>query len=476
MKVKLRLIPPLADFATCWGPRYLVFMGGRGVGKTHALAARIILLTTRFKKFNYLVIVPNASELGEQIFDTLMENDVFRLQHVRHANSHNGYSIRLKNGSRIKIVSVARARISLRGKNINELAVEECQNREYTEAMFEQLFETMVRGASPVGNRGTILFVGQFGNEWIKRRLYDFGSATLDDGAPNPRYTPSLFRSWRVPASEGFIYKQPGGPEDYARRRQMAIDAGRLHAFNQEMECIPTASEYAAFSPEMIDDVSKHTQFKLGGDGRYPRPNIIETRPFSLAEYVVVVDPGRTTDPTGILVGDAFGNIADTDCYPRGQDHEVSARNACRLAQLYGSSPKSPALLVCMANEFRRKGQTDDRYAEIYKRHCLNSHVPFECLYEGGGAKQDFVDGLQLALQRKRIAIPKNCDTLLAQLKAYEFRKKKRWNIGGQMEYGAPEGQDSHDDLVSCLYGYVEALNQEWVYARGRNNLGVGAI
>ncbi len=442
------------EICTCFGPRYLAPMAGRGFGKTEVFKGRSTYLCTRYPKFHYLYISP-VSDLGETVFEEMVSDNSF-YKHVKTATNHKYPQIDFKNKAWIKFRSLQRPR-GLRGKNIHEAFLDEIQEKEYTERVFRRVIDPMVRGQSPVGNHGTIVFSGQFGHDWFKKQIYNFGSPTLDDEVtPNPMYQPNAYRSWRISASEGYIYQTPDGQVDYAQKKQRAIDTGQLHAWNAEMECIPTASEYAAFNTDQIDEVSIRTLHQLGTDQRFPMPNRMEAQPRSGVQYIVVADPGRTVDPTGILIGDSSGNVVFEDVYPLGQDHAISARNAAQLAVKYNN-----ALLICAANEFRKGNSDDDAYVILYKEMADRFHLTFRAVYEGGGEKVRMIDRFTLALQQKLFAIAPQCVKTLTQLKAYEYAEKKKSGGLKKMEFSGPEG--THDDLVSCAYIYVEAaITRQW--------------
>ncbi len=444
------------EICTCFGPRYLSVMAGRGFGKTEIFKGRSTYLCTRYPKFHYIFISPVA-DLGETAFEEMVADNSF-YKHVRAATNRKYPQIDFKNKSWIKFRSLQRPR-GLKGKNIHEAFLDEIQEQEYTERVFRRIIDPMVRGASPVGNHGTIVMAGQFGNPWMKEQYYNFGSPTLDDEKTlNPTYQPAAFRSWRIPASEGYIYQDEAGARDYAEKKQRAIDTGKIHAWNAEMECIPTESEYAAFNADQIDEVSIRTKYRVKPKDQPNFPNVLnraQTQPTAGMGYIVISDPGRRVDPTSVTVGDVLGNIVHEETYPLGQEHSVSARKAALLAVRFNN-----ALLICAANEFIVKGRTDDSYVTDYKNAADTYHLDFKAVYEGGGEKKRMVERAMLALEQKVVVIAPECTTTLAQMKAYLYAEKKRAGLR-HMEYGAPPGQ--HDDCVTCFYIYVEAaVTRQW--------------
>ncbi len=451
------------DFVMCDGPRYLTAMVGRGGGKTNAIMARATRLCTTYPKFQYMYISP-VGDLGETCFEEMTNNSYF-MKHVRKATNRKYPQIDFKNKSCMKFRSMQRPR-GLRGKNIHEVALDEIQDLVYTKAHFQNIIDPLVRGASPIGNFGTVCMAGQFGNPWVKEQFYDFGSPVNDDGSKNERYQPHMWRSWRIPASKGWIYEQGDGPADYQRRKEQLISAGEKAVWDQEYECIPTANQCAAFPTVQIDDVSKNTPIQIGSE-RTPRRNAIEENPRSGVPYVAVVDLGCQPDPTGIIIGDNRGNVVYEEEYPVGQLHEVSARKACALAAKFNR-----AILVIDSTGGAQPGKPDpDAFVKYYRQFADDFGLGgFYPIYFGGNSgreKQRMVNNFTLYLQSKRIAIPVKCVKTLTQLKAYEYRRNANKKL---MEYGGPRG--THDEFVSCMLMYVEALQRDWAHLHRGGTLG----
>ncbi len=86
--------------------------------------------------------------------------------------------------------------------------------------------------------------------------------------------------------------------------------------------------------------------------------------------------------------------------------------------------------------------------------------------------KKRIIEAVAIWLQRKALAIPVGCAQTLRQVKAYEYKQSPRTKL---YTYSGPVG--THDDLVSCLAMYVEALVRDWIMSStGRRNFGVGAV
>ncbi len=460
--MKIGLMKFAHDFVKCIGPRYISFMAGRGAGKTHAIIARMKWLCTRYPKFHYMYVSPTI-ELGQEVYEEMIGDANF-MKFVKSHNCKNGCpQINFKNKSWIKFRSMQRPQ-SLRGKNLHEVGMDEQQNPIYTEAVFNRVLNPMLRGKSPIGNFGTLVMLGQFkgGDDWPKRRFYDFGREHLDDEKTvNPRYQPGMYRSWRIPASEGYIYQIDGGAEEYARRREEHLSAGHRNEWEQEYECIPCVSQYAAFPADQIDDISKNRLWQIGGTNRYRLAP--QQGPRQGVGYAVIVDMGRTTDPTGILIGDQFGNIVHEEIYPLGQLHEISARKAAMTAARWNK-----ACLVVDATGGAKPGQPDqDSYVKFYRQFADKFNLDFHPIYQGGNEKVRMVDNVTLFLQGKKFAIPKECVNCIGQLKAYEYSQNKKTK---RMEYSGPVG--THDEMCSCVLMYIEALTREWIHVRAGGTLG----
>ena len=453
----IAVMPCMMEMVTTVGPRYLTMMAGRGAGKTHGIGCRIKYLTSSYPGFKYVYLGPSTKH-GKDVFNELRCDYDYR-KFIRSANARDPYPIiKLKNESEVVFRSVARGDI-LTGGNEHEFCLDESQHRIYTEDLVDAILNPALRVDSPVGNKGTLLMCGQFrGDDWRKKRFWNYGVSTLDDGEPNPMYMPNEYRSWRAPASAGWTYQVAGGPERYEQERQRHIRDGKQSFWDQEFDCLPCSNQYAAFPPDSIDDCSIRMPYRLCRSNEERTKNEVETEPRPGMGYAVVVDPGEVIDPCGVLVGDARGNIVAERVYPRGQRMELSARNAALLARKFNN-----ATLVCMANEFRAPGEKGEAYVTKFREAAREFGLTFKDLYEGGGLKKRMIRYLLFGFQDKTVAIAPGCTQLLAQLKAYEYSVSKRPGSEKRMTYSAPDGQ--HDDLCSAAMGYFEfAVTHKWVF------------
>lgn len=437
----ISLMPYALEVVQSLYVRYLILMWGRGAGKTHAITARIKWLTTKYPKFQYMYIGPLA-EHGGAVFKTLCNDYEFR-KFIRRSYSRPYPTIELKNGSVVTFRSFQRPD-TLKGGNLNEICLDESQDDCFTEDAVDTVIIPMLRTPSPAGGRGVLLMAGQFrGNDWRKTRYYDYGIPTLEDGKPNPKYDPTQYRAWRVPASEGYTYKVEGGAELYAAERARYLAAGRRAQFEQQYECIPCANQNSVYQPHLVDAVTNATLKPGSMDVPWPRD----------LPTVTAVDIAAIVDYSAVCVVDSRGVVVYSEQFPK-QNHQISAERAAQVALHF----KSKAL-ICDATGGGRPGESQENYSrviQLYREACKNRNLHFQPFFFMN-QKQRVVVDLEVAMQQRRISIPAEFKALIEQLKSYEFtyNEKTKW-----YNYGAPRGQ--HDDLLSALLMAWHFFDKGW--------------
>jgi hypothetical protein len=446
------------EVVMCDGVRYLCVFGGRGYGKTHFIKARIARLTTTFPFFKY-VYVAHEMKLAKQTWREMMQWAEF-VQFVdkkkSSARAEECPVIYLKNGSLIEFRTYARGTVG-RGGNANEYCLDESQNPCYKE---EDVHETIVpdlRTPSPAGGHGVLLLCGQpRGDDWRKNQYYNFGVPTFEDGSPNPLYNPNRYRGWVFPASQGYVYQTEGGAQRYADLKAEFYARGiegRLD-FEQNLECKFTANKHAAYPTDEINEICRGGRL---GSAAIWEPLTFETKPRPGMPYGVIVDMGRGgqgRDPTAVVVGDVHGNVSYEEEFPE-QEHLISAKNACLLAIKYNR-----AALVVDTTGGAKPGKSElevDEYVADYRNQADEYKITMHAIYQEPHTKQRIAQNLGLALQKRQLTIAPECRKSIRQMKAYECVKGQ----SKLLKWGAPQGQ--HDDFVSCLQMYREALNRGWI-------------
>src|SRR6187402_1401997 len=142
---KLALMPFEREVVTINGVRFLCLMAGRGGGKTHAIQARIKYVCTKYRRFQYMYISP-VSDLALEVFNELIADADFR-RFIKSHSTRPYPEIKLKNGSVVKFRSFQRPE-AIRGKNMNEICIDESQSDEFTESALDTILNPMLRTPS----------------------------------------------------------------------------------------------------------------------------------------------------------------------------------------------------------------------------------------------------------------------------------------------------------------------------------------
>lgn len=428
--------------------RFLNYMAGRGYGKTHAEAARIVTLCTKYPGFKYRYMTPLYKQ-GEDVFDAICNNDCY-LPFIHQIKKRPYPQIFFKGPNKIKSECIFRSLQrpeGLRGDIADEICLDESQSGEVKEESISSIIMPILSRRIALhgnGQRGTLVMAGQFrgedfrySNYWIKGMpyafatdvegvpLFDRGLHRFDKTKPNPLYDKN-YRSWAFPSSEGWSYKiQPGGVDEL----RMMRDITRKAAFEQEYLCLPRANANAAFDAGQLNQVigNRHKSmelFKRGNGG-----------------YVAGIDPGKKTDPTKLVIQHNSGDVVWIEEYPLGQEHAVSARKAATTAARYGA-----ACVVDCTGGMQGGHGIKLEAVELYRSEIQRVGLAFHAFYWSEQNKNRIIENLDVDIQQKKISIPPDATGLISEMKAYEYQynqKTKRYY------YGAPVGQ--HDDYVAAL-------------------------
>lgn len=444
----------MKEFVLCQNIRYLCMMAGRGAGKTHAIKSRMILLCTKYPGFKYSYIGP-TKETSQEILDELGYDHDFQ-KFVKSYSSRGNPAYRLKNGSTMIFYDFQRP-MNRRGKNPHEIALDESQTDCFTKNNINEVIVPMLRVPSPAGGTGTLVMAGQFrGEDWRKTDFYNRGLPTLENGDQNPTYDPREYRSWRIPASDGYSYKVPGGPERYELERQRYEMSGERRKFEQEYECLPTSNDNAVWRPEMIDQIStkRHTIIKACSLDEIWRggPTVVGSD---------IAGPGVHADHCADCVTNSRGEIVYAERQPRSISYAQSAERTMSIALHFKAQT-----VVLDATGGGRPGQSREEHSDVIKiyqaaaeRHKNNISLR---LFYFGGQKVRLVTNIEVALQQQTMGIAAGCLDLLKEMKAFEVLPQKKKSFF--LEYGSPKGL--HDDIVSAMLlsweGYHQLRATEW--------------
>lgn len=429
--------------------RYLSFMAGRGYGKTHAIAARIVSLCAQYPGFRYRYMTPLYKQ-GEDVFNAICNNDSY-LPYIHQIKKRPYPQIFFKGNGKLKSECVFRSMQrteGLRGDIADEICLDESQGAEITDDVVNGvLMPILSRRISLHGGgnqRGTIVLSGQFRGEDFRyekywRRglpyelmtgsdgipMFDKGLHLFDVTRPNKHYNRS-YKSWAFPSHEGWSYKvQSGGLTELEGIRENTLRS----IFEREYLCLPRANSNAVFDSTQLSAV-------IGN--RIKRQ---ETSRRNTGGYVCGIDPGCRPDPTKLVVVHSSGDIVFAEEYPKGQPHAISARMATQSAARYNAA----CVVDCTGGAQGGHGVKNE-VVDAYREEAQKRGLPFYGFFWTEVNKNRIIENLEFGIQQQKISIPPESAGLITELREYEYTyspKTKRYF------YGAPANR--HDDYVAAL-------------------------
>lgn len=404
-------------FCAC---RFICLMAGRRAGKTDAIKARIKVRTQR-PNFKYLYIAPLSFQ-SLIVYRELMADSSWR-PFIKSSAQRPYPQIILRNGSRIVFRSFQRPD-GIKSTGEDEICLDESQDPKITEYDVDTVIMPMLGDF-----RGTLLMAGQFrGEDWRYNRFW------LPGQKPN-----RIFKSWRIPSSEGYVFKAPGGADELALLKSTVPAA----VWEQEFDCIPRANANACYSEKHIDAIS--TKF-------YP-PVKNEMHPERGGGYAALIDLGGKHDPLALIIGHESGDIVFAKQWPLGMEDKPLARQAMEIARFFN------AIVVVDSTAGGKPGVSvpDDKRVEFYRKDAALFKLEFQDVYQTTN-KDRLVINLGVAIQQKEIRICPELKDVLDQLKWYECIYNPNTRT---YKYSAPRGK--HDDFVSCCMTFVETLARGWI-------------
>lgn len=318
--------------------------------------------------------------------------------------------IRFSNGSICQFFSMEKPDTS-RGQQANLLVVDEA--REVLEKTFGAVLSPMVSAV-----KGHMLLISTFkGRDQWFYKAYERGLKENDAG----------IKSFFFPTPTGVAFQSKEGWEMLARQRSIVGERVWL----SEYMMLPITTGEAVFMPEHIDNIISGLCCSEGQG------------------CLLCVDPGRVGDPTALIVGDNTGQIIHAQQLPLHQDWEDQFKTLGAIAEQY------KAMVVLETN-----GTNRDSLISL-----IRARMPYglrDVMIRSLGYKNNLVEQFGLMMQQKKIRIPTDADPqLVEQLRMFEYS-----GTGDFVRCNAPKG--SHDDYVSCMLLYAEALANGWAPTVGQ--------
>lgn len=420
-----------------------VFMGRRG-GKSMTFCNRAIYRACKNRMLRYWYIAPTNAQC-EEMFEKMTGNDGFMKVVAKKSGTRRKpyFRITLKNGSEISFRHFQKPKY-LRGSGIDEVWIDEVQD------IAEQDFWSVVR-ALIADRRGNIFVSGQFrGKNWCFKEFFlkgqypykvdpDTEKPVIVNGVTVPQ---TLYKSWKIPTSEGLMYQGSRGREELSLLRDTTPPA----IWDQEFECIPTGNIRAVFPDGQIDRI-------LSGYASEPVPGM---------RYIMGLDLGRSVDQSAVTVLEInTGRIVHAELFPLRMEHAIQAQKAKQIANKYH------ALVVMDATGGAAGGHGTNMDEHLrYYRQVIPNLREFIWTFSNKGNILAFMG---LEIQNKQLTIPAEFKELIRQLKAYEFKY-----ANGVYRYSAPSGE--HDDYVQSLAMALWGRKCGWVSMSGGAPLTAGIL
>lgn len=403
--------------------RYMGLFACRRYGKTDTWFNRCAKRTLS-ESIEYVYISPDyglAKEQYERFEASLGEHNL-----IRRAVGQPKPRIELTTGSRVHFRSFEKPKRCRGLRRIAEIWVDEIQD--INEKEFWSVLRPMIADV-----RGTIVVSGQFrGHNWFYNKFYE----------PGQKPGQALYKSWRKPWQDGFIYQSEAGREEVRQAEAQMPKA----QFDVEFNCLPIANIAAVFLPSDLAEIKRGVALEKPIGGRV---------------YIIAYDLGEMHDPSAMVVYDYESKtVVHAETIPLRTKHEVQARRLAQQAKFWNNAQVVIDGTAGGAGGYKQA----DENVKYYRQYIPDVRV----LIWQVGFKRDMIRTLSLVVENHTIAIPAQLTQLHEQLAAYEFKKKT-----GESEeyvYGAGDGQ--HDDQVAALLMAEHAAKCGWI--KNLNGVSVG--
>jgi phage FluMu gp28-like protein len=198
------------------------------------------------------------------------------------------------------------------------------------------------------------------------------------------------------------------------------IPAGEIESARPDMTDLAFAQEYMAQFVSWEGSV-----FRCITDAVFEPDN-------ERGVVLIGVDWGRTHDFTVFVGMDANGRVLALDRF-RGIEYAVQRE---RLKAFWERTSNRRAIILAEVNSM------GGPVVEQLQR----DNLPVHAFQTTAPSKAAIIEALALAFERRRVKIP-NDPVLIGELQAFEGRTLP----SGAIQYGAPKGDNNHDDCVMAL-------------------------
>jgi hypothetical protein len=285
--------------------KYVCFMAGRRFGKTDAIETRLVKCALERPGHKAYYLTPDGS-LCNEVFRNLTES-LACSRRIRKIERSPVRQIFWRNGSKTLFRMFDRPDKSL-GFGFDLVVFDEIQKLQTLQGR-----DSFMRVIRPLimDRAGQLVIAGQWrgrGCWWYK---WFMGKKE------NTKY-----RCFSFPAWEGYAFREGG--ENHPEIQESRETMPRI-MFDQEIACIPTSSENAAFNLYDIEACFGGELIDYGVPGK---------------AYGIGADLGRSRDPSAWVVIDAETNqVVYAQRRPLGERHEVGAVKLQELSRKFNNAP-----------------------------------------------------------------------------------------------------------------------------------------
>jgi hypothetical protein len=410
------------DIVTCNASEIFV-AAGRRWGKNFGVRNRHLYKVTGKAGFQYLHAAPSYAQVQAEWEKVISLKQLRPL--IKSYSKKDPYPrIDWINGSQSHFRSLERAD-NLRNGEYDEAAIDESQDVD--EDDIKMVVEPML-----ASRFGTLIMFGQFrGHDWRYENYYLPGQDKDNDDV----------MSWRFPSSSGVVFQSEKGRKRLAR---LKATTPRM-VWEQEWDCIPSANSSGVFRASDIDRSTKGGIYQDSGAGR----------------YVAGLDLGMFEDPAGFVVIDVEN---PSFCYEHlfevGQPHEKTAQQVGALAARFGN----PTVVMDSTGGATGGHHKHDEFTQHYEKLVPNLR-PY---YWNITNKNKAVNKLSLAIEKNELGFAVECETLIKEMKTYEYRKRPN----GSYEFNGPKGKN--DNLVASALLAHEGYSRGW--AKSGNSVAMSSL
>lgn len=384
-----------------------VLIAGRQWGKTWVLQAAAIC--DAFKApGRHILYCAHADKLCRQVYEEMVIAPGLRsLLHSRRPHAEQPYKwIRFRNNSLLSFFSLEQPDTA-RGQHPDLLLLDEGRQ------IPQRTWAAMIPTISAIRGHVLVATTPRGKENWCWK-LYEQGLKKTADS----------MKSFFFPSPTAPHFQGPDGERALALMRSTMTEG----QYRNEVLCEPISVGDPVF-------IARHIEQVIGG----------RLENGSAEPTLCAIDLGRSQDPTAFVIGTGKGQVIAFGKFPLKTEWERVFSEIGNLCKAYNAK--------CIVDS---TGIGRDSLLSFI-RTKLPHGVEDVCI-RGTRVKEDLVQQLALKMELTQIGIPAECQEIIEQLNAYEYRLSR---TGEYVSMSSPAG--AHDDYVSAMMLYCEGLARKWL-------------